>query len=710
MKEEDAPSAACLVKPPEASSRPSASRRHPRLPRPSAADDRHDQAPRLVDVRASPRPAGGQARLDARCAPEDLEPLARHLGALLGAAHRRGAKRVPTKAWTARARDALAQRHLPRRHPRGDVPRLLRARAAMTGDAARRASSTPSPAATSATTRCPPTSRAPAWQRVLRELPAPPARVLDLGVGTGRELTALLDAGLRAHRRRRLARHARALRAARAPRPARRGRLLGAPALRRRLVRRRHRAARDAGAPAGRAGAGRGSRASSPASCAREEPSSPRSPSPPGSTRARPTPACTRTGPATGDLRGPGHRRAHRGAPPLGRPSGRRRSVPSGRRGVEPVGEAEWLVARGTCALAFPACATPSLPRRPRRSRSRRGLAGPRQRRFPASNELLFSPSNDRARHPADDLRHPAVLRLRSDVDAGSARTRWACRPTLERGPQPRPHRRTTSLIVGSLPRVSRCRPTPAAAGPLGAAPCGPAGGGHRRPTAGPDTVLAITSTFETDAGARRRRGLHPARLHQHRRRRDLGLAGTIDPAATVDHHRRRADRPAAHLRVGLPRRGDGAHDVDLRQSSDGGQTWTEQPDAVRRLHRDRGVHRRGGPAERRRRLRPLRPSPTPRASSRREPRASSSPATGRRPPSRSPSPCSRTRCWDSPSRPDGSKVYLGGPNDGLFLASSADLQFHQRAPAARPTAARRRFTCSAWPPTGRISGLARTR
>jgi SAM-dependent methyltransferase len=31
--------------------------------------------------------------------------------------------------------------------------------------------------------------------RVLRELPRAPARVLDLGVGTGRELTALLDAG-----------------------------------------------------------------------------------------------------------------------------------------------------------------------------------------------------------------------------------------------------------------------------------------------------------------------------------------------------------------------------------------------------------------------------------------------------------------------------------------------------------------------------------
>jgi SAM-dependent methyltransferase len=32
-------------------------------------------------------------------------------------------------------------------------------------------------------------------RRVIAELPAPPARILDLGVGTGRELPALLDAG-----------------------------------------------------------------------------------------------------------------------------------------------------------------------------------------------------------------------------------------------------------------------------------------------------------------------------------------------------------------------------------------------------------------------------------------------------------------------------------------------------------------------------------
>jgi len=37
----------------------------------------------------------------------DLEPLARHLGALLGAAHRRGAKRIPDKPWTDAARAHL---------------------------------------------------------------------------------------------------------------------------------------------------------------------------------------------------------------------------------------------------------------------------------------------------------------------------------------------------------------------------------------------------------------------------------------------------------------------------------------------------------------------------------------------------------------------------------------------------------------------------
>jgi hypothetical protein len=38
---------------------------------------------------------------------DELEPLVRHLGALLGAAHRRGAARPPESAWSAKDADRL---------------------------------------------------------------------------------------------------------------------------------------------------------------------------------------------------------------------------------------------------------------------------------------------------------------------------------------------------------------------------------------------------------------------------------------------------------------------------------------------------------------------------------------------------------------------------------------------------------------------------
>jgi hypothetical protein len=40
----------------------------------------------------------------------DLEPLARHLGALLGAAHRRGATRAPKRPWSDKDRGRLLSR------------------------------------------------------------------------------------------------------------------------------------------------------------------------------------------------------------------------------------------------------------------------------------------------------------------------------------------------------------------------------------------------------------------------------------------------------------------------------------------------------------------------------------------------------------------------------------------------------------------------
>jgi uncharacterized protein (DUF2252 family) len=106
MKEEGVPSSACLVKPP-----------------------REEPAERVLEaVRACvarpPRMVGttrlrGTSMFVRRLAPQedkldltklsgdDLAPLARHLGALLGAAHRRGARRAPKEEWTARDRAGI---------------------------------------------------------------------------------------------------------------------------------------------------------------------------------------------------------------------------------------------------------------------------------------------------------------------------------------------------------------------------------------------------------------------------------------------------------------------------------------------------------------------------------------------------------------------------------------------------------------------------
>ena len=48
--------------------------------------------------------------MPSKLAAGDLPPLVRDLGAMLGAAHRRGAKRIPKKAWTEKERAQLLAR------------------------------------------------------------------------------------------------------------------------------------------------------------------------------------------------------------------------------------------------------------------------------------------------------------------------------------------------------------------------------------------------------------------------------------------------------------------------------------------------------------------------------------------------------------------------------------------------------------------------
>jgi uncharacterized protein (DUF2252 family) len=109
MKEEDTPSAACIVRPP----RLDAAERVATAVRACVS-----QPPRMMGttkLRGSPmftrRLAPQEDKLDlTKLAAKDMEPLAAYLGTLLGAAHRRGAKRAPKKPWNERDRAGLLYR------------------------------------------------------------------------------------------------------------------------------------------------------------------------------------------------------------------------------------------------------------------------------------------------------------------------------------------------------------------------------------------------------------------------------------------------------------------------------------------------------------------------------------------------------------------------------------------------------------------------
>jgi uncharacterized protein (DUF2252 family) len=106
MKEEDTPSAAHLVRPPKM---PDAERVATAV---RACVSRPPRMMGTTKLRGSSmlvrRLAPQEDKLDwTRLQELDLDPLARHLGALLGAAHRRGARRVPRKPWGRDARDLL---------------------------------------------------------------------------------------------------------------------------------------------------------------------------------------------------------------------------------------------------------------------------------------------------------------------------------------------------------------------------------------------------------------------------------------------------------------------------------------------------------------------------------------------------------------------------------------------------------------------------
>jgi uncharacterized protein (DUF2252 family) len=109
MKSQAAPSAACLVRPPrlEPAERVAAAigaclARPPRM-----VGSTRLRGESMFVRRLMPQ----EDKLDlGKIAHGELEPLARHLGALMGAAHRRGAKRLPRRPWKAEDRAGLLAR------------------------------------------------------------------------------------------------------------------------------------------------------------------------------------------------------------------------------------------------------------------------------------------------------------------------------------------------------------------------------------------------------------------------------------------------------------------------------------------------------------------------------------------------------------------------------------------------------------------------
>jgi uncharacterized protein (DUF2252 family) len=109
MKSQGAPSAACLVRPPKL---PSAERVTAAIGACLARPPRMVGATKLRgDSMFVRRLMPQEDKLDLAAMPgPDLEPLARHLGALLGAAHHRGARRLPRREWNAEDRHGLVAR------------------------------------------------------------------------------------------------------------------------------------------------------------------------------------------------------------------------------------------------------------------------------------------------------------------------------------------------------------------------------------------------------------------------------------------------------------------------------------------------------------------------------------------------------------------------------------------------------------------------
>lgn len=301
-----------------------------------------------------------------------------------------------------------------------------------------------------------------------------------------------------------------------------------------------------------------------------------------------------------------------------------------------------WLVAGAVCAVL--AAAPPAYA----------------NGRFPASNRIVFSPSNEKL----------VVLRTTFGIlpsyDNGTTWS-WLCEDVLGLPPTSNEDpsleiTKNNSLVVGVSHGLLVSPDT-------GCTWVTEDGGLTQQlikdldiPPQSPDTVLAITSTFEQDAGPDGGQGYFQQIFTSTDDGAHWALTGTIDPSATVTT----IDvAPGDSQRIYVSAyRGSGAtRTTSIFVSGDGGQTWAEYPTpfdassetavyigAVDPTNEDRLYVRSEGAS-----------------------RLFVSSDGGK---TYQVAFSLNDQMLGFALSQDGSKVYLGGPNTGLYVASSTDLQF----------------------------------
>ena len=195
--------------------------------------------------------------------------------------------------------------------------------------------------------------------------------------------------------------------------------------------------------------------------------------------------------------------------------------------------------------------------------------------RFPASNQLIFSPSNGQL------VIERTTFGILRSYDYGATWT-WLCEDAMGLPPTSNEDpslalSKDNSLLAGLSLGLEVSPDTGCTWNTQGGALTGQLVKDLDIPPGTPDTALAITSTFAPDAGADGGEGYTQHVFTSTDDGAHWAVTGTIDPAATVTTLE---VAPTDPLRIYVSAyRGEGmARTTSLFVTKDGGQTWTEHP------------------------------------------------------------------------------------------------------------------------------------